>query len=81
MKKIVTLALMVSMPIMFTACTSSSGASIENKSPSFQNGAKAGCATANGEYTKNHEAFNSDMEYQNGWFHGRQKCNSTNTGK
>ena len=78
MKKIVTLSLSIAAATLFTACTSSSGVNIENKSPSFQNGAKAGCATANGEYTKNHEAFNSDMDYQNGWFYGRQKCNSTN---
>ena len=81
MKKIITVSLIAGAAIVLSACTSSSGVNMNNKSLSFQNGAKAGCATANGEYTKNHEAFNSDMEYQNGWFYGRQKCNSTNTGK
>ena len=74
MKKIVTVSLTLLSAAMFTACTSS-GVNLEKQTPSFQTGAKDGCATASGEYTKNSAAFNNDSEYQNGWFHGRKKCN------
>ncbi len=74
MKKIITLSLIVISSTLFTACTGS-GIDIGKQTPSFQNGVKDGCATANGEYTKNSHAFNNDEEYHNGWFHGRKKCN------
>ena len=74
MKKIVTVALALMVVAMVTACTSS-GSNLEKQTPSFQAGAKDGCATASGEYTKNSTAFNNDSEYHNGWFHGRKKCN------
>ena len=74
MKRIITLSLITVSAMLFTACTSS-GIDMGKQTPSFQNGAKDGCATANGEYTKNSQAFNNDTEYNNGWFHGRKKCN------
>ena len=74
MKKIVTLSLIATSAFFFSACTSS-GVDMAKQSPSFQNGATAGCETAKGAYTKDHDAFNSDMEYQEGWFYGRKKCN------
>ena len=76
MKKIVTLAAVTVSAMFFSACTGGSGGINMNKqSPSFQDGAAAGCETAKGIYTKNHQAFKTDMEYQNGWFYGRKKCN------
>ena len=76
MKKIVTLSLVAVSAIFFSACTSSSGGiNMEKQTPGFQNGASAGCETAKGAYTKDHNAFRTDMEYQNGWFYGRKKCN------
>lgn len=80
MKKIVTLSLMLASATLFTACTGS-GIDISKQTPSFQLGAKDGCATANGEYKKDHEAFTHDAEYQNGWFHGRKTCNPADSRK
>ncbi len=44
------------------------------KSPTFIKGAEDGCDTAKGDYTKNHEAFNNDIDYHEGWFTGRGYC-------
>jgi len=41
----------------------------------FQQGYKDGCKTANGIYTKNHKLFNNNLDYHEGWFSGRKKCN------
>jgi len=74
MKKLLTFTLITASAALMTAC-SSSGVNIEKQTPGFQLGAKDGCATATGEYTKNSNSFQQDMDYQNGWFHGRKKCN------
>ena len=71
-----TITLISASALLFTACTSSGNSiDMDKQSPSFQNGANAGCETAKGAYTKDHTAFKSDIEYQNGWFYGRKKCN------
>jgi len=44
------------------------------KSAEFIRGAEDGCATANGDYTKDHEAFNTNVQYHEGWFAGRRYC-------
>lgn len=44
------------------------------KSEQFRLGAYDGCLTADGKYTKNHNAFNTNLEYYNGWFAGRRNC-------
>jgi len=75
MKKITTLSLIAASVMLFSACTSSSGIDMGAQSESFQNGAKDGCETAKGIYTKNHNAFNQDTQYHDGWFYGRKKCN------
>jgi len=77
-KKIVSLLLIATSAFFFSACTGS-GVDMAKQSPSFQNGATAGCETAKGAYTKDHTAFNADMEYQNGWFYGRKKCNPSDS--
>ncbi len=46
-----------------------------SKSPSFLQGQKDGCETAKGEYAKNSNLFQSDADYHDGWFYGRQQCN------
>jgi len=79
MKKVVTLSLIALSAMFFSACSSSSGINMDAQTPSFQNGAQAGCDTAKGEYTKDHHAFKTDMEYQNGWFYGRKHCNPADT--
>ncbi|HHH37427.1 MAG TPA: hypothetical protein ENK77_02295 [Epsilonproteobacteria bacterium] len=48
------------------------------KSPVYVRGAEDGCATANGDYTKNHEDFNNNIEYHEGWFAGRRYCEVRN---
>ena len=80
MKNILTLSLIVTSATIFSGCTSS-GINLEKQTPSFQHGTKDGCATANGEYTKNHDSFKQDSEYQNGWFYGRKTCNPADSAK
>ena len=76
MTKTVTVSLIAVSAMFFSGCSSSnSGINMDSQTPSFQNGAKAGCETAKGAYRKDHTAFKNDMEYQNGWFYGRKKCN------
>jgi len=75
MKKITTMTLITASALFLGACTSSGGPAMSEQSPSFQNGAKAGCDTAKGMYTKDSTAFNNDSDYHEGWFYGRKKCN------
>ena len=73
-KKIVTVSLITTSALFFSAC-SSSGVNMEKQTASFQNGATAGCETAKGAYTKDSTAWNNGTDYQEGWFYGRKKCN------
>ncbi|HIP17925.1 MAG TPA: hypothetical protein EYG78_01140 [Sulfurovum sp.] len=47
---------------------------ITQKSPLFHAAVTDGCATAKGKYTKDSTLFNSDIDYKDGWFYGRRKC-------
>ena len=64
----------------FSACSNHHGPRVKKpmntrgKSPIYIRGAEDGCATANGDYTKDHDAFNNDMDYHEGWFAGRSYC-------
>ncbi len=65
----------------FSACSGShEGASprksmnVSGKSPIYVKGAEDGCTTANGDYTKDHHAFNTNYDYHEGWFAGRKYC-------
>jgi len=58
--------------LVLNACSSTSPVI---KSPHYTWGEQDGCATANGNYTKNSELFRSDPDYENGWFAGRRECN------
>ncbi|RLA73017.1 MAG: hypothetical protein DRG30_06770 [Epsilonproteobacteria bacterium] len=67
--------------LLFTACTSSKSGprqpkpmDTHGKSLVFIKGAEDGCTTANGDYSKDHDAFNNDIEYHKGWFAGRKYC-------
>jgi len=69
--------------LLFSACGNSSKSAIpqpyrplnlDNKSESFKKGAHDGCATAAETYKKDHEAFNNDFEYNEGWWAGRRNC-------
>jgi len=75
MKKMINIALIATVSILFTACTSSTPAPII-KSESFKLGEKDGCQTATGEYTKNSDAFGSDKDYKDGWYAGRKNCHT-----
>ncbi len=74
MTKIINVSLIVTVSLLFTACTSSSIPE-PVQSPSYKLGVQDGCATANGAYTKNSDSFNNDKEYHDGWFSGRKNCN------
>lgn len=79
MKKIINITLIVTVTLLFTACTSSSAPLV--KSPSFKLGEKDGCTTATGEYRKNGDAFDKDKEYKDGWYAGRKNCNPAQANK
>ena len=75
--------LFISSCLLFTACGSNSKNAVpasyrplnlDNKTESFQKGASDGCATAAETYKKDHEAFNNDFEYNEGWWAGRRNC-------
>jgi len=44
--------------------------------PNYQQGIVDGCTTAKGIYKKSHKLFNSNSNsnYYNGWFLGRNRC-------
>jgi len=71
---------LLALTLALTACSSSSGPApykpldLTGKSESYKAGAHDGCATADGDYTKNHDAFNNDIDYHEGWFDGRRNC-------
>jgi len=77
-KKIVTVTVIATSAFFFSACTSS-GVDMAKQTPGFQNGATAGCETAKGAYTKDSTAWSNDMDYQEGWFYGRKKCNPSDS--
>ena len=74
MIKIMNISLITGAALLFTACTSSS-LPMNAQTPSFKAGSQAGCATASGNYTKNSDSFKNDIDYKDGWFYGRKKCN------
>ena len=74
MTKTINVVIIAAASLLFTGCTSSS-LPMNAQTPSFKTGSQDGCATANGAYTKNSASFNNDKDYQDGWFHGRKKCN------
>jgi len=71
--------------LLLTACTPSSvphrNSYIYNginfgsaRNASFKHGVRDGCKTSDGDYTKNHNLFNSNVSYKVGWEDGRLKC-------
>jgi len=72
---------LVGTALLLSACTSSQRGpaprkpmDTRGKSAEYVRGAEDGCATANGDYSKDHDAFNSNMQYHEGWFAGRRYC-------
>jgi len=47
---------------------------LSRKSYDFQNGFHSGCETGKGNYSKNRELFNSNSQYNEGWFLGVAQC-------
>jgi hypothetical protein len=47
--------------------------------PDFKAGYADGCATAEGNYTKDSERFRAVVDYHEGWFAGRKACNPSST--
>jgi len=73
MKKLIGLTLLTSISFLMIGCVSSEPSLPDT--PSFKQGQKDGCATATGDYVKDNNAFESDKDYQDGWFYGRKSCN------
>ena len=46
----------------------------KNFSLNYQKGIIDGCTTSKGYYTKSHSLFNSNNDYNRGWFLGRKRC-------
>ena len=75
--------LLLSSSLFFIACGNNSKKptpqqykplTLNNKTESFKQGAHDGCMTAAETYKKNHEAFNNDFDYNEGWWAGRRNC-------
>ena len=66
--------------LLFAACTSNNTGqyykpmNLSNKSKAYVQGANDGCSTAEGHYKKNHHAFNTSSQYNEGWWAGRRNC-------
>jgi len=41
----------------------------------YKKGIVDGCTTAGGNYKKSHKDFKTNINYENGWFLGRNLCN------
>ncbi|SFV54296.1 hypothetical protein MNB_SV-10-407 [hydrothermal vent metagenome] len=61
--------------LLLSACTGGPSSVPVSHTPEFKQGQHDGCTTAGGTYVKNSKMFRSNMDYQNGWFYGRSKCN------
>jgi len=46
----------------------------KNFSPALKEGVSDGCETSKGLYSKDHILFNTDIDYNTGWFLGRKRC-------
>jgi len=47
---------------------------VDKNNIEYKIGTADGCKTAKGEYTKDHAKFKVDLDYHEGWFNGRQRC-------
>jgi len=45
----------------------------------YKQGYQDGCKTAHGDYTKNHTLFNDNLDYHEGWFTGRNRCDTSSS--
>ena len=66
--------------ILIMGCSSKSRVShkrrttVDKNNIEYKIGTEDGCKTAKGTYTKDHAKFRVDLDYHEGWFNGRQKC-------
>ena len=68
--------------LLFTGCASSHANDYiyqginfgADRDASFQKGVQDACKTADGDYTKNHTLFKSNISYRVGWEDGRLHC-------
>jgi len=88
MKYLKSITLLAGSAVLFTACgggtrhvpESQGGfyySSIyfgKNFSQTLKEGVEDGCDTSKGHYRKNHTLFNTDTDYNTGWFLGRSRC-------
>ena len=74
MTKPMNISLITGAALLFTACTGSI-LPVNAETSGFKSGSQDGCATASGNYRKNSNSFKNDINYKDGWFYGRKKCN------
>ena len=84
--KPITMIILASLLLLFTACSSRKASKTKDGysysgiyfgkhfTPNYKKGIKDGCVTAKGDYKKSHRLFNSDYDYNKGWFLGRNRC-------
>jgi len=88
MKYLKSIILLATSAVLFTACGESTRHVPEsqggfyysgiyfgkNFSQTLKEGVEDGCETSKGYYKKNHTLFNTDTDYNTGWFLGRSRC-------
>lgn len=93
--KVVVSVASIAVAMLLAACTSSSVDRIgsgeiysymgknfgTHRTASFKRGVVDGCATAAGDYRKDHVAFHEDEHYRMGWGDGRLQCYNINKEK
>ena len=45
----------------------------------YRRGVREGCLTSDGEYTKSHVDYQTNLSYRTGWDHGRLHCKGDET--
>lgn len=83
-KKVMLVITITAIALSFTACRKKTPTVLKKisyrpldltgKTEEYRRGAGDGCDTAVSKYTKDHDAFNTNIEYYNGWFAGRRNC-------
>ena len=81
-KKIV-ISISITLGLLFTGCAQKSKSNkyprvyngkVDKNSYGYKKGLRDGCTTAKGKYNKNHSQFRNNVNYHDGWFEGRRKC-------
>ena len=81
----VLVSIIITVGFLFNACTSSSVTHANDyvyqginfgpdRDANFKKGVQDACKTADGDYTKDHHLFKTNVSYRVGWEDGRLQC-------